>query len=128
MLEIKNLSKKYGSQEALKNVNLAIPQGEIIGLFALELQVLWVSADDGSRIDMAVLADAYTAVDGHIVVNDSAFAYLHIIIDAGERANCYRWMKLSFWMDKIHSLYYNYEFNVKFLFSLYCASVDSIAY
>ena len=33
MLEIKNLSKKYGSQEALKNVNLAIPQGEIIGLF-----------------------------------------------------------------------------------------------
>ena len=33
MLEIKNVSKKYGRQEALKNVNLAIPQGEIIGLF-----------------------------------------------------------------------------------------------
>ena len=33
MLEIKNVSKNYGKQEALKEVNLSIPQGEIIGLF-----------------------------------------------------------------------------------------------
>ena len=33
MLEIKKVSKNYGRQEALKNVNLSIPQGEIIGLF-----------------------------------------------------------------------------------------------
>lgn len=33
MLEIKNVSKSYGTQKALKNVNLSIPQGEIIGLF-----------------------------------------------------------------------------------------------
>ncbi len=33
MLEIKNVKKSYGKQEALKNVNLSIPQGEIIGLF-----------------------------------------------------------------------------------------------
>ena len=33
MLEIKNVSKSYGRQEALKDVNLSIPQGEIIGLF-----------------------------------------------------------------------------------------------
>ena len=33
MLELKNVSKFYGSQQALKNVNLSIPQGEIIGLF-----------------------------------------------------------------------------------------------
>ena len=33
MLEIKNVSKSYGRQEALKSVNLSIPQGEIIGLF-----------------------------------------------------------------------------------------------
>lgn len=33
MLEIKNVYKSYGRTEALKNVNLAVPQGEIIGLF-----------------------------------------------------------------------------------------------
>ena len=33
MLEIKNVNKSYGRQVALKNVNLSIPQGEIIGLF-----------------------------------------------------------------------------------------------
>ncbi len=33
MLEIKNLSKSYGSKRALKNVSLSIPRGEIIGLF-----------------------------------------------------------------------------------------------
>ena len=33
MLEIKNVNKSYGKTEALKNVNLEIPQGEIIGLF-----------------------------------------------------------------------------------------------
>lgn len=33
MLEINNVTKKYGSQTALKNVNLALPQGEIVGLF-----------------------------------------------------------------------------------------------
>lgn len=33
MLEIKNVSKSYGSQDALKEVNLTLPQGEIIGLF-----------------------------------------------------------------------------------------------
>ena len=33
MLEIKKVSKSYGSQEALKEVNLSLPQGEIVGLF-----------------------------------------------------------------------------------------------
>ncbi len=33
MLEIKNLSKSYGSKKALRNVSLSIPRGEIIGLF-----------------------------------------------------------------------------------------------
>lgn len=33
MLEIKNVNKSYGKQKALKDVNLSIPQGEIIGLF-----------------------------------------------------------------------------------------------
>ena len=33
MLELKNISKSYGRQQALKNINLSIPQGEIIGLF-----------------------------------------------------------------------------------------------
>ena len=33
MLEIKNVSKSYGSQDALKEVNLTLPQGEIVGLF-----------------------------------------------------------------------------------------------
>lgn len=33
MIEIKNLNKNYGTKYALKNVNLEIGQGEIIGLF-----------------------------------------------------------------------------------------------
>ena len=33
MLEIKNVNKKFRSKEALKNINLKIPRGEIIGLF-----------------------------------------------------------------------------------------------
>ena len=33
MIEIKNLNKQYGHKFALKNVNLKIDQGEIIGLF-----------------------------------------------------------------------------------------------
>jgi len=33
MLKIENVIKKYGSQMALKNVNLELKQGEIIGLF-----------------------------------------------------------------------------------------------
>jgi len=33
MLEIKNLRKSYGKQDALKGVSLTLPQGEIIGLF-----------------------------------------------------------------------------------------------
>lgn len=33
MIEIKNLSKKYGNRQALENISLQIHQGEIIGLF-----------------------------------------------------------------------------------------------
>ena len=33
MLEIKNVRKSYGRQDALKGVDLQLPQGEIIGLF-----------------------------------------------------------------------------------------------
>lgn len=33
MLEIKNLSKSYGSKKALDNISLNIPSGQIIGLF-----------------------------------------------------------------------------------------------
>lgn len=33
MLEIRNVNKYYGRTQALKDVNLEIPQGEIIGLF-----------------------------------------------------------------------------------------------
>ena len=33
MIEIKNLSKSYGDKEALVDVSLTVPQGEILGLF-----------------------------------------------------------------------------------------------
>lgn len=32
MIELKNISKKYGGRQALQNVTLTIPQGKIIGL------------------------------------------------------------------------------------------------
>jgi len=33
MIELKNICKTYGSKQALENVNLTIPRGQIIGLF-----------------------------------------------------------------------------------------------
>ena len=33
MIEIKNLSKSYAGKKALKDINLSLPQGEIVGLF-----------------------------------------------------------------------------------------------
>ena len=33
MLELKNISKKYGMKTALENINLSLPRGEIVGLF-----------------------------------------------------------------------------------------------
>ena len=33
MIEIKGLSKSYGTKDALLGVDLTIPQGEILGLF-----------------------------------------------------------------------------------------------
>lgn len=33
MFEIKNVSKQYGSRQALKNVSLSLPRGELVGLF-----------------------------------------------------------------------------------------------
>ena len=33
MIELKNVSKTYRGKRALKNVNLTLPRGEIVGLF-----------------------------------------------------------------------------------------------
>lgn len=33
MIEVKNVSKNYGSKQALKEVSLTLPRGEIVGLF-----------------------------------------------------------------------------------------------
>ena len=33
MIELKNISKKYGKTEALKDVSLTLPRGQIVGLF-----------------------------------------------------------------------------------------------
>ena len=33
MIELKNISKKYGKTEAVKDVSLTLPQGQIVGLF-----------------------------------------------------------------------------------------------
>ena len=33
MLELKNVSKKYGKTEAVKDISLTLPQGQIVGLF-----------------------------------------------------------------------------------------------
>ena len=33
MLEINHVSKKYGAKEALRDVSLTLPRGQIVGLF-----------------------------------------------------------------------------------------------
>ena len=40
MLKIEHLSKKYNTKQALKNIDLEIPQGQIIGLFGETTDVM----------------------------------------------------------------------------------------
>ena len=81
-----------------------------ISLLALKLQVLWVATYDCTRVDMAVLANTHTSVDGDIAINNCTLTYLHISVNASERTYGNRRMKLCFWMNIIHILSKKYNF------------------
>ena len=61
LLEFKNLSKKYGEKQALKDVNLKIPKGKIIGLLGKN--------GSGKTTLIKLINDLLTPTDGEILIN-----------------------------------------------------------
>ena len=61
LLEFKNLSKKYGEKQALKNVNLKIPRGKIIGLLGKN--------GSGKTTLIKLINDLLTPTEGEILIN-----------------------------------------------------------
>ena len=61
LLECKNLSKNYGTKQALKNVNLVIPKGKIIGLLGKN--------GSGKTTLIKLINDLLVPTSGEILVN-----------------------------------------------------------
>ena len=61
LLEFKNLSKKYGEKQALKNVNLKIPRGKIIGLLGKN--------GSGKTTLIKLINDLLTPTEGEVLIN-----------------------------------------------------------
>ena len=61
LLEFKNLSKKYGEKIALKNVNLKIPRGKIIGLLGKN--------GSGKTTLIKLINDLLTPTEGEVLIN-----------------------------------------------------------
>jgi len=61
LLEFKNLSKKYGEKQALKDVNLKIPRGKIIGLLGKN--------GSGKTTLIKLINDLLTPTEGEVLIN-----------------------------------------------------------
>ena len=61
LLEFKNLSKRYGEKQALKDVNLKIPRGKIIGLLGKN--------GSGKTTLIKLINDLLTPTEGEILIN-----------------------------------------------------------
>jgi len=61
LLEFKNLSKKYGDKQALKDVNLKIPRGKIIGLLGKN--------GSGKTTLIKLTNDLLTPTEGDVLIN-----------------------------------------------------------
>lgn len=64
LLECKNLSKSYGQKEVLKNINLVIPRGKIIGLLGKN--------GTGKSTLIKLINDLLVPTSGEILINDKA--------------------------------------------------------
>ena len=62
MIELKNVSKSYGSKEALKGVSLTLPQGEIVGLFG---------ENGAGKTTLMKSILGYLRFDGEITLDDA---------------------------------------------------------
>lgn len=61
LLECKNLSKDYGFTKALKNINLTIPKGRIVGLLGTN--------GSGKTTLIKLINDLITPTEGEILIN-----------------------------------------------------------
>ena len=66
MIEIKNLSKSFTDKEVLKNINLTIKDGSIVGLVGIN--------GSGKSTLMRVISGIYKADDGQVLI-DNQVAY-----------------------------------------------------
>ena len=65
-IEIKNLSKSFVDKEVLKNINLTIEDGSIVGLVGIN--------GSGKSTLMRVISGIYKADDGQVLI-DNQVAY-----------------------------------------------------
>jgi hypothetical protein len=69
-----------------------------LGIFTLELKILWNGRDYCSRENPAILANAGPLHNGHIRAYPGAITYLNILVDNGKGVNFYICRKLGIGM------------------------------
>ena len=105
LVEIKNLNKSFGDKQVLKNINLTIPKGKIIGLLGKNGM--------GKTTLIKLINDLLTITSGEILVNGKkvgveskkSISYLP------ERTYLDKSMKISQVLKYFSEFYYNFDIN-----------------
>ena len=69
------------------------------GYLALELQILRLGRDTGTREELVAITDASTKVNGHVVQEFVVVAYHHVLVDDAEGTNDIVVAQFSLWVD-----------------------------
>src|SRR5690606_14053410 len=69
------------------------------GVFVVVFQILGHTAHHSTRENMAILTNPHSGMDRHLVFNNRAFAYHHIVSNAAESAHCHTLGQDSSGMD-----------------------------
>ena len=103
LLECKNLSKNYGTKQALKNVNLVIPKGKIIGLLGKN--------GSGKTTLIKLINDLLVPTSGEILVNGKSIGVesKKIISYLPERTYLDKAMKVIDVINYLEEFYDNFD-------------------
>ena len=105
LLEIKNVSKNYGKKEALKDINLTISGGKIIGLLGKN--------GTGKSTLIKLINDLLTPTEGEILVNGKPVGVesKKIISYLPERTYLNKQMSVSEVLNYFNDFYDNFDIN-----------------
>lgn len=103
VLEIKNLSKSYGKKEVLKNINISIETGKIVGLLGQN--------GAGKTTLIKLINDLLTKTEGEILVNGKQLGIesKEDISYLPERTYLDKGMKVSEVIDLFNEFYSNFN-------------------